>query len=128
MLKILTIILGILAIVSRGLIMLFPSTARSVLTGFAEKTCILRGTSLFLLVFSILVFYAVKISTAQLAHIMTAIGVVMFLAGLWILFMPAQFSSIVDWFMQLSNSGIRFFAGIGVCIGVLLVILGVKCY
>jgi len=128
MLKALTIFLGLLAIVSRGLILIFPSSAKDVLTAFASNNLLLRGTSVFLLVFSVLLFYAVRAGTAIIVHVMTVVAVVMFLSGLWILFVPAQYGSVVEWFMRFPEPTIQFFAGVGVCIGVLILILGIKYY
>jgi uncharacterized protein YjeT (DUF2065 family) len=128
MLKALTILLGLFIIVSRGLILVAPTKGKALYIEWFSNPIITRGFGLFFLIFSILVFFAVKASKATLAPLMSVLGVVLLLAGIWLVLLPAQYSALVNFFMQIPDPILRILGGLGVLIGVLLVILGIKYY
>jgi hypothetical protein len=128
MLKVLAIFLGILIIGTRGLILLVPGRAKVVMTDMASNTALLRGIGGFLLIFSILVFGAVRSSAATAIFVMSIIGGLMFAGGLWLIFLPVQYGNVVKLFMRLPDPVLRVLAGFGVCLGVLILVLGIRYY
>ena len=81
-----------------------------------------------MLVISILIYLAVKDSRATATYVMAILAWVSFFGGLWLIILPAQYGSMVNWFMKLSDGTIRALAGIGVCIGALILIVGIVYY
>jgi uncharacterized protein YjeT (DUF2065 family) len=128
MLKILAILLGLLLIVTRGLIALFPVRFRDVAESISGNNSLLRVLGVFVLILSILIFIALDNDLSGARVIMAIIATISLLGALLILVFPAQYAALLTLFARLPDGAIRFLASIGIIVGVLVVVLGLAYY
>jgi uncharacterized protein YjeT (DUF2065 family) len=128
MLKALTIFLGMLIIVTRGLIVLFPAQFRNVAAKLAANNSFLRGLGVVVLVLTILIFIALDYDVSGARAVMGIFGVICFFVSLLLLALPAEYADLVDMFLKFPDGVMRFLGGIGVAVGILIVALGFSYY
>lgn len=128
MLKILAILLGLLLIVTRGLIALSPVRFRDVSESISGNNSLLRVLGVFVLIFSILIFIALDKDLSGPRVVMAIIATISLLGALLILVLPAQYAALLKLFARLPDDAIRLLASIGIIVGVLVVVLGLAYY
>lgn len=128
MLKILAIFLGLLLIVTRGLMALFPVRFRDVAENISGNNSLLRVLGVFVLILSILIFIALDSDLSGTRVIMAIIATISLLGALLILLLPAQYAALLKLFAGLPEVAIRLLASIGIIVGVLVVVLGLAYY
>lgn len=128
MLKILTIFLGMLIIVSRGLAVLSPTQFKNLITKLADNKSATRGLGVFTHVLGVLIIGSLDWDFSGARAVMVFFGFACFLGGLFLLLLPAQYARIINWFVKLPDALVQFMAGIGVVLGILIVLLGIGYY
>jgi uncharacterized protein YjeT (DUF2065 family) len=124
MLKALTIFLGLLIIITRGLIVLSPGQFRSIAAKLAANNSFLRGLGVFVLVLTVLIFFALDYDVSGARAVMGIFGVLFFFVSLLLLALPAEYGDLVDIFLKLPDGAMRLLACIGVVVGILVTAMG----
>lgn len=128
MLKILTVFLGVFVIISRGYAVLFTEHFRELMMKLAGNLSYIRRLGAILLVFCILLFAALGNDFSGARAVMAILGFIWFFGGLVLMALPAIYAAMVKWFLKLPDAAWRPMAGIGVCVGILIVWLGISYY
>ena len=128
MLKILTIILGVLIIFTRGFIALYPARFREFAIDLGERESALRWTGIMLFALTVLIYFALDGDVSGARAIMAIMGAFMFLGGVLLSATPGLYVRMLNWFVKLPDGVMRVMGVIGVGVGILIVLLGITCY
>lgn len=128
MLKALTIIIGLLIIITRGLGMVSLAKMKSFVAVITSSASRIRALGVFVLVFGVLIFIALGGDWAGARLIMGIFGILWLVGGVVLLVVPEKYRALVDWFMKLPDTTLRILFSFGVVFGVLILILGIVYY
>ena len=128
MLKILTIILGMLIILTRGLIVLYPARFREFAIDLGARESAMRWTGVMLFALTALIYFALGGDVSGARAIMAIMGAFMFLGALLLSATPGLYARMLVRFAKLPDGVMRAMGVIGVGVGFLFIALGLACY
>lgn len=128
MLKTLTVIIGLLIIITRGLGMVSLAKMKSFVAVITSNAPRIRVMGICVFILGVLIFIALGRDWAGARLIMGILGILWLVAGVVLIVVPEKYRALVDWFMKLPDLTLRILFGFGVAFGVLLLILGIAYY
>lgn len=135
LLQVLTIILGLVIVVSRGGCLLSPALSRRMMKGFLDRPVFVLILGLIASLYGISLFYAARRAVWDVEELSFAwaipaliIGLIICVIGLAVLFKPAIFTNRLTYMLGKSDSFIRKLAAVGVVVGLALLALGIFVY
>jgi uncharacterized protein YjeT (DUF2065 family) len=128
MLKVLTIIIGLLVIITRGLGVLSLAKMKSFVAVITSSASRIRVLGVFVLILGVLIFIALGRDWTGARLLMGLLGILWLVASVVLIVLPEKYRALVDWFMKLPDLTLRILFGFGVAFGVLLLILGIAYY
>jgi hypothetical protein len=128
LLKILTILLGVLLAATRGFGLLFPTKMRVCVTKMVARPPFLRAMGIAMFALAFLIFIALGKSVAGAEVIMLFLGIAILSGALMLTFWAERYAVLVDWFMRLPQPALRILYGIGFALGMVLILLGLIYY
>lgn len=131
MLKVLTIVMGVLVIVSRLCGILFPGSFKKMLKLFLEEKGVLLYMMVIGAVLGALFIYAFRYdrmtaTAGWQAYIMLIFGIIMAALALLSLAVPRMLLDIMGKFTDVSEATMRLLCLVGVVAGVLILLLGLS--
>jgi len=135
LLKVLTIVLGSVVVVMRGIGFVSPSAARKMMAGFIDRKLWLYVTGLVLAIFGATLFYAARCAvwidetqTIGKGIWGLILGAWVAIGGLMILIVPGAAIGMLKRFLAWSDSVVRILTLIGVLVGLAILWLGIWVY
>ncbi len=128
MLKVLTILIGLLILVTRGLGVVSLPKMKSLITVITSPASRIRMLGIFVLILGVLIFIALGGDWAGARVIMGIFGILWLVGGVVLIIVPEKYGALVDWFMKLPDQTLRILFGFGVVFGILIIILGIVYY
>lgn len=128
MLKVVTILIGLLILVTRGLGVISLAKMKSLAAVVTSSAPRIRALGVFVLILGVLVFIALGRDWSGARLIIGILGALWLVGGVVLIVLPEKYGSLVDWFMKLPDPTLRILFGFGVVFGALLIILGIAYY
>jgi hypothetical protein len=128
MLKVFAIVIGALAVVTRGVGLVSPATGRRMISGLVAQKAFFLVLLLVAAVLGAVVIWGARTSLQETvtwqAVVMLVLGIVLALAGLVNLAFGKLMPAVAKWIVALGDGTIRLLCLLGVAIGVFLIWMG----
>jgi len=121
--KVLLIVLGSIAVLTRGFGVLKPARARQVITGASGNA--VRMMALALLVYALFVFLFVRSLAGAREVFLVVVAALCVLGGIVYFFRPAMLAQVMKAVCRDSDALTRLWSALGVLIGIALIAWGV---
>ena len=128
MLKILAIVIGLIAIITRGTGLVFPAMMKNLVQEIASRRPLIRGVGIVALCLSVLVFLALGNNWGGARLVMAILGILWLAAGFFLILLPAQYAQLLLWFTKRSDQTFRILSAVGVVVGIGIIAVGIACY
>jgi hypothetical protein len=128
MLKIITIIFGLLVAVTRGLGVASPTKMKFMITKLTQNLLLMRLLGISVFVLAALIFIALGGNFSGARLVMLFFGIFSLLGAFVLLFWPQGYVQLVESFLALPDPLQRLLYGTGFALGIALVVLGVFYY
>ena len=136
LLKALTVVLGVIIVVSRGSCAISPSFSRKLMKGLIDRKLVVLVMGLVLAIYGAALFWAARVAVyGEGACLSLAQGFWGFLLGAWLaigglvlLAAPGLFTRMLNYFLGKSDTVLRVLMLIGVHVGFAVLYLGLWVY
>jgi hypothetical protein len=128
MLKVFAIVLGVLAVITRGAGLVSPAAGRRMVRTLVEQKLLFLVLLLIMAIMGAVIVWGARTSLQETsswqAIVMLVLGIVLALAGLVNLAFKKLMPAVATWIVGLSDTAVRALCLLGVALGVFLIWMG----